>query len=342
MNKINNIILDNQNFSEEENVTTISYINKRTYQEDRYILFENDEFVYSGIFDGHGGYLISEYLKQNFHKQIYDIITIYKEGVKKHHFKNSTDIIQFKTLIEDIYIETDNILKQIQSSKDIGSTAIIYIFLKKYRDNIIINLGDSRLINYSDKKVYITKDHKPEDKKESQRIEQTTFIENNRISGNINISRTFGDFRYKPFSEVYKNPIMCIPNIKIIRKTNNCFTLLASDGLFDVISNNKIIYYLLLMIANDVPKELIIKNLMIYASYFNDSRDNITISLFTYPNNKKIIISNRESLILKFKNIKKTIQMIHKKINTKNIRYYDEKYKSIISPLSFGLFSNLG
>ena len=116
---------------------------------------------YFAIFDGHGGSKCSEFLKNNFHNYIF----------KNSFFpdKPMNAIYQaFKNCEKDFNNMSFKNGKLLDSS---GSCAIIALIL----DNIcyLINLGDSRAL-YScnkGKNLYqITRDHKPDDPKEKERI----------------------------------------------------------------------------------------------------------------------------------------------------------------------------
>lgn len=82
-----------------------------------------------------------------------------------------------------------------------GSTAVSALIVDK--KIIISNLGDSRCIIVENSKrkakvVLTTKDHKPDNKEEKRRIEKASgHVTNNRVNGNLNLSRCLGDFEYK-------------------------------------------------------------------------------------------------------------------------------------------------
>jgi protein phosphatase 2C family protein 2/3 len=61
----------------------------------------------------------------------------------------------------------------------------------------LANAGDSRAIAYTlnGKTLGLSEDHKPENREERQRIESADgFVEDNRVNGNLALSRAFGDF----------------------------------------------------------------------------------------------------------------------------------------------------
>jgi serine/threonine protein phosphatase PrpC len=46
--------------------------------------------------------------------------------------------------------------------------------------------------------VALSEDHKPENEEEKARIEAAGgFVKDNRVNGNLNLSRSLGDFEYK-------------------------------------------------------------------------------------------------------------------------------------------------
>ena len=63
----------------------------------------------------------------------------------------------------------------------------------------VANAGDSRAVAALDKASYeLSEDHKPENKNERKRIENASgFVEDNRVNGILNLSRSIGDFEYK-------------------------------------------------------------------------------------------------------------------------------------------------
>ena len=62
---------------------------------------------------------------------------------------------------------------------------------------------------------YFNKLHVPTDKEEKNRINKFSFIQNDRIEGVINLSRAFGDFRFK-HQDKSTSPMISTPDIDII------------------------------------------------------------------------------------------------------------------------------
>ena len=81
-----------------------------------------------------------------------------------------------------------------------GCTATVVLISK---DSIYCaNAGDSRtvLARSSGTKMCepLSDDHKPENDEERKRIEAAGgFVEENRVNGSLNLSRSMGDFEYK-------------------------------------------------------------------------------------------------------------------------------------------------
>ena len=121
-----------------------------------------------------------------------------------------------------------------------GSTCVACII----KNNIIYtaNCGDSRAIlcNNDNHTVELSIDHKPNRKDEKNRIKNMGgFVENvygcYRVNGILAVSRSFGDRKLKKY-------IIATPEIKThtINK-NDKFIVIASDGLWDTIPNDKCI-----------------------------------------------------------------------------------------------------
>lgn len=80
----------------------------------------------------------------------------------------------------------------------IGCTANV-IMMEDYKKLYIANAGDSRsVLARKGKAVPLSFDHKPENDEERRRIEKAgSTITEGRVDGNLNLSRSLGDLKYK-------------------------------------------------------------------------------------------------------------------------------------------------
>jgi len=118
------------------------------------------------------------------------------------------------------------------------------------------NVGDSRSILVSRSVVrFETKDHKPCDPLERQRINRHGgYIQMNRVNGNLALSRAFGDFFLKRnssgmvFQRNYnqlQQPVIAMPTVTIVERDHkhDQFLMLACDGVTDVFQTRQLIDY---------------------------------------------------------------------------------------------------
>jgi serine/threonine protein phosphatase PrpC len=79
----------------------------------------------------------------------------------------------------------------------VGCTAVVAIITKT--QIIVANAGDSRAVLCSKgKAIEMSIDHKPDNESEKRRIEKAGgFVEENRVKGILNLSRSLGDLEYK-------------------------------------------------------------------------------------------------------------------------------------------------
>ena len=80
----------------------------------------------------------------------------------------------------------------------IGCTANV-IMMEDYKKLYIANAGDSRSVLARGGKAFpLSFDHKPENEEERRRIEKAgSTITEGRVDGNLNLSRSLGDLKYK-------------------------------------------------------------------------------------------------------------------------------------------------
>lgn len=114
---------------------------------------------------------------------------------------------------------------------------------------IVGNAGDSRAVlarKISGERynaVEMSVDHKPELAEERQRIEKAGgFVEDNRVKGILNLSRSLGDLEYKNDSSIALKDqmITAMPEIKREKLTSDAaFLIIACDGIWDCLTSQE-------------------------------------------------------------------------------------------------------
>lgn len=71
--------------------------------------------------------------------------------------------------------------------------------IDNYKRLVVANAGDSRcVLARKGEAVSLSFDHKPENEEERERIEKAgSVIMEGRVDGNLNLSRSLGDLKYK-------------------------------------------------------------------------------------------------------------------------------------------------
>ena len=201
--------------------------NARNYMEDEGKVIEN----YNGdpnkilfcLFDGHGGGQVSKFLQDNFGNYMKKILN-YKNIISGFSYL-------FKTVDEEI---------KLLNCPNVGSTATIVYIVKKKDTNkrtlYCVNVGDSRCVMVNKNGVYrLSYDDRVRDPKESERINKNGgIIVNNRIYGQLMLSRSFGDWKIKDVG------VIVDPHVTKYEITDNdLYCILASDGIWDVIRDEE-------------------------------------------------------------------------------------------------------
>ena len=224
-----------------------------------------------GVFDGHGGKFVSKFLYENLPKCFLDRRVEYP--IKKSFVK------ELFTHYQDVLRE-----KYYTNSVNTGSTCLLAIQSKK--DNIdhlnVINTGDSRcvLCSRSNVAVPLTKDAKPNYPEELARIKQAGgdiyFDGYDWRVKDLSVSRAFGDLSAEP----YVTNLPDFHEYKLHPKDK--FYILACDGLWDVMSNQDVVNFVIdncYDIVNNVRinKEINIAKKLADKAIALGSTDNITI-----------------------------------------------------------------
>eukprot|EP00927_Polykrikos_kofoidii_P012746 TRINITY_DN1551_c0_g3_i1.p1 TRINITY_DN1551_c0_g3~~TRINITY_DN1551_c0_g3_i1.p1 ORF type:complete len:468 (-),score=76.58 TRINITY_DN1551_c0_g3_i1:44-1447(-) len=132
----------------------------------------------------------------------------------------------------------------------VGSTACVAVVDFTAREVVVANIGDSRtLLIRNGKAIPLSEDHKPENPKETTRIQNAggKVVKAGpcyRVDGNLNLSRAFGDFFLKANSTLPddKQKVSAYPDIKkeqFLGGQEDCLVV-ACDGLFERCTNQDI------------------------------------------------------------------------------------------------------
>lgn len=127
----------------------------------------------------------------------------------------------------------------------------------------VANAGDSRVVLGRAEGVTepMSYDHKPMHETEMKRITEAGGFVNQfgRVNGNLNLSRSIGDLKYKQVPNILPSAQMITaePDIKQIElKPDDEFIILACDGIWDCLTNEEAVKYVHDRIDTKSPTEI--------------------------------------------------------------------------------------
>jgi len=224
-----------------------------------------------GVFDGHGGKEVSQFVKNHFTQEFMNnkntkyeniptslIETFLKMDELLRSQKGKEELLQLNKLSKKEDDEQDKKDKK-GNEKDFykyldpknaddcdianitGCTACVSVINEKNKKMYFANAGDSRAVICKNGIGYqMSHDHKPDSAKEKNRIYKSGgWVNEGRIKGNLNLSRSLGDFEYKQDKNLSPKDqmITAYPEINIEIIDDNCeFIILACDGIWDCLT----------------------------------------------------------------------------------------------------------
>jgi len=243
---------------------------RRLSMEDEYVISDGGRFV--AVFDGHGGSGVSRYLRESLYRRFLYFLGEVKDesqdvlppsGSGNYSFRGSPvrslSFLRRNATSPDSALSITHQMDALRSafraverevlSDDrfhyMGSTAVAVSFYGtgKEKSIVVANIGDSRAVLSSGKKaVNLTKDHKPNDQTERSRIvalgekvEWDGYV--HRVL-DLSLSRAIGDRFAKP---------VVSSNVDIAQhriREDDEFIILASDGLWDVMSSQEAVTFI--------------------------------------------------------------------------------------------------
>ena len=234
------------------------------------VISDSGGFGFYGVYDGHGaskelGERHTAYTLAYGYKELSPLHEYVKEEIQKLENKSVKNL---KECIRRSFFMFDTEMHQ-RGCYGGSCMSGIFVLTSKSGDRhiFIVNLGDSRSCAWVDQKIiYHTRDHTPQNSYEHERILKCgTPIIQNRVMGSLAVSRSFGDWIYKNFSngQNVKSPVVAIPSVKYIhvRDDEELNFFVVSDGVYDTGINSE---YLIQVIntlqvkgTKDIPKRIL-------------------------------------------------------------------------------------
>lgn len=265
----------------------------RKTMEDAHVISQLDEDkAILGVYDGHQGCQVSQFCAN----------TIASTITSSSHYP-----LSYEDALTDAYLTIDKTMRTPEGSKllaeiaktedydnqmlvngycditkDIGSTALTCVI----DENLIsvANVGDSRAVLVrGDEIIQLTTDHKPNVRSEAERIQRCGgVIRNNRVNGNLSLTRALGDTQFKKGTDVEKYIISPVPEItNVDLDGTEDIIVLGCDGIWDVMSNEEVIKEVKDRLENGMKLNMICEELLMKClsdnPYEHPGSDNMTL-----------------------------------------------------------------
>jgi serine/threonine protein phosphatase PrpC len=202
------------------------------------------------VFDGHSGTFAAEYCSMNLKSKIEESASwqAYMRMSQKTRKQNANTLGE---ALVQAYLQLDDSLKSLHidglMEDNSGCTAVCCIITPTHV--VCASVGDSRaVIGGKETTVSLTEDHKPENPEECVRIEQAGgFVADNRVLGELAMSRAIGDFRYKGNTQLafHEQLVIAVPDVSVHERDlqNDHVLIVACDGVWDVLSNDEAVVF---------------------------------------------------------------------------------------------------
>ena len=227
-----------------------------------------------GVFDGHGGKEISQFVSNHFTEELIknknlntDLSRALKETfIKMDEIMTTPESIEEIKKYARLSKEADDLqsknepansqmafISQIIGPKDpeandiymrTGCTACVMSIDETNKKLYFANAGDSRVVMCKKGVAYPqSEDHKPEMESEKNRIYKADgWISEGRVKGNLNLTRGFGDLEYKQNKNLKpeEQMITANPDIKVVDYDKEIdFIIIGCDGIWDCLKNQE-------------------------------------------------------------------------------------------------------
>ncbi len=224
-----------------------------------------------GIFDGHGGLDCAHYLKENLAAYLTEHL---ERTLAQCRSKKQEDAAIFNTL-KLAFVDLGADYQQLPNRQG-GSTANIAIIYNKTL--WVANVGDTRaILVHGDQAIALSEDAKPHLKKYKQGVESRHSVVVKvqgiaRVGGNLATARAVGHDEIisgiNPRAKIIKY------DLRNLHPGEKCFLLIACDGLWDIVSSEKVAHTVRQLEHNPAVE---IAEILVRKAFQAGSLDNISV-----------------------------------------------------------------
>eukprot|EP01120_Amphizonella_sp_Union-15-10_P011545 TRINITY_DN4920_c0_g1_i1.p1 TRINITY_DN4920_c0_g1~~TRINITY_DN4920_c0_g1_i1.p1 ORF type:complete len:319 (+),score=59.39 TRINITY_DN4920_c0_g1_i1:38-994(+) len=243
---------------------------------------DDDLSAFFGVFDGHSGSRCAHYVMEKLPTELLSHPTF--------HFDLNLALKETFLLLDKEF------LREAQANKPPitdGSTGIVLVV--RQNKLYVANTGDSRaVLCKSGEAVPLSKDHKPQDPVELERIEKNGGkILMGRVQGVLAVARSFGDLEYKNPDTLEPKFVTAEPDVLELDVDDSTeFVILACDGLWEKLSNEEAVNFVRThLIVNREDIKFVVTQL-VQLAFDNGSTDNIS-AIIVELNPKRLKLDNR-------------------------------------------------
>jgi len=191
------------------------------------------ENCFFAVYDGHGGSGVAKFAGLNVHKRL----------VTEETYKND----DYEVALKKAFLGTDeDLLADPAHARDSSGCTAVAALLTHDNKIYVANAGDSRCVLAVKGEVKpLSFDHKPANEVEKARILAAGgYVNDDRVNGNLALSRALGDFQYKKNSSLGPEAQMITadPDVTCHEITEEDeFFVLACDGIWDCFYSQEIV-----------------------------------------------------------------------------------------------------
>ncbi|CAH8332998.1 unnamed protein product [Eruca vesicaria subsp. sativa] len=199
--------------------------------------FSRSRWHYFGVYDGHGCSHVATRCKERLHEIMQEEAALsdkkeeWEKMMERSFTRMDNEVVRWGETVVSANCRCE---LQTPDCDAVGSTAVVSVITP---DKIVVaNCGDSRaVLCRNGKPVPLSTDHKPDRPDELDRIEEAggrvIYWDGPRVLGVLAMSRAIGDNYLKPY-------VSSEPEVTVTERTEEDeFLILASDGLWDVVTN---------------------------------------------------------------------------------------------------------